>query len=324
MDTTPLVSVIIPTHNRIQLVRRMIGCALGQHLSDLEVVVVDDGSVDGTSEVLGEHFDPRVRIVRNDSARGEAGARNRGIEAARGRWLAFADDDDLWSPYKLHLQLEAIAASDDAGWACVGAVEVDERLGLLGWAPCPAPDEEKLILARNVIPGGGSGVLADRELVVRLGGFDPDLRLGADRDMWIRLWLERPLATVQRPLVAHVLHQSSLSRRGGGRREAFERLASKHAAARVEHGVALDPSVLTAYADSLVLGGATGAGARLYAHAALRYRQPGLLAKSTAATLAPGLLHRRWRRAASAWAASIPTSWRDEAETWLAPWRTQG
>lgn len=322
MDATPHVSVIIPTHNRVQLVRRMIGCALGQHMSDLEVIVVDDGSVDGTSEVLGEHFDPRVRIVRNDAARGEAGARNRGIEAARGRWLAFADDDDLWSPYKLHLQLEAIAASDGAAWACVGAVEVDERLGLLGWALCPTPAQERMILARNVIPGGGSGVLADRELVVRLGGFDPALKLGADRDMWIRLWLERPLATVQRPLVAHVVHQSSLSRRGGGRREAFERLAAKHAAARVEHGVALDPTVLTAYADSLVLGGATGAGARLYAHTALRYRQPGLLAKSTAAALAPGLLHRRWRRAADTWAASIPPSWRDEAETWLAPWRT--
>lgn len=321
MDTAPLVSIIIPTHNRIKLVRRMIGCALSQHLTDLEVVVVDDGSTDGTSEVLGEHFDPRVRIVRNEHARGEAGARNRGIEEARGRWLAFADDDDLWSPYKLHLQLDAIDAADGAAWACVGAVEVDEHLGLLGWAPCPTPDQERMILARNVIPGGGSGVLADRALVERVGGFDPQLKLGADRDLWIRLWLERPLATVQRPLVAHVVHQSSISRRGGGRREAFERLAAKHAAARQQHGVALDPSVLTSYADSLVLGGAPSEGARLYAHAAWRYRQPNLLAKSAAAVVAPGLLHRRWRRQSHVWAASIPAHWRDEAERWLAPWR---
>lgn len=321
MDTPPLVSVIIPTHDRIRLVRRMIGCALGQHGTDLEVVVVDDGSTDGTSEVLGEHFDPRVRIVRNETARGEAGARNRGIETARGRWLAFADDDDLWAPDKLRLQLDAIAVTPGAAWACVGAVEVDEHLDLLGWAPCPTPDEQPLILARNIIPGGGSGVLAEKELVERVGGFDPDLRLGADRDLWIRLWLERPLATVQRPLVAHVVHQNSISRRGSGRREAFERLAAKHAGARQRHGVALDPSVLTSYADSLVLGGAAVAGARLYAHTAWRYRQPNLLAKSAAAAVAPGLLHRRWHRQVQASAAAIPAHWRDEAEAWLAPWR---
>jgi glycosyltransferase involved in cell wall biosynthesis len=318
---TPEVSVVIPTHNRRMLLPRMLGCALDQRGVELEVVVVDDGSSDGTWESLQAHADPRVRPVRNDPARGEAGARNRGIEEARAPWVAFADDDDLWSPDKLAAQLEAAHRAPGTGWVCTGSVEVDAALEVLGWEACPTRDEEPQILARNVITGGGSGVMARTDLVREVGGFDGALRLGADRDLWIRLWLREPLATVDRPLVAHVVHGASISARGGGRQESFAHLAAKYAAERERFGVDLDVGVLSNYADALILGGARRDGIGLYAHGARQYGEPRLWAKAMVATLAPALLRRRWRRKGQQWADSLPQAWQIELDAWLAAHR---
>jgi glycosyltransferase involved in cell wall biosynthesis len=202
----PEVSVVIPTRNRARLVSRSVRSALAQRDVDLEVVVVDDASDDDTQVALAGVYDSRITVLRNESRRGVSATRNRGIDAAGGRWVAFLDDDDLWSPNKLSEQLGA-ASKAGAAWAYTGFVQVDERLRVLaGQPPLPPEQVQRCLLARNVLAAGASVVLAERELLRRLGGFDTSLSTLEDWDLWIRLALSGPPAAVLEPLAAYVEH----------------------------------------------------------------------------------------------------------------------
>ncbi|HEX6207479.1 MAG TPA: glycosyltransferase family 2 protein, partial [Actinomycetota bacterium] len=109
---TPEISAIVPTHNRAGLLTTTLRTVLWQRDVSLEVVVVDDGSSDATADLVEGLGDPRVRLVRHDAPRGVSTARNRGASEARGDWLAFCDDDDLWAPDKLARQLAAARDGD--------------------------------------------------------------------------------------------------------------------------------------------------------------------------------------------------------------------
>jgi len=102
------ISVIIPTHNRRDELLRAIDSVIAQDAAFLEIVVVDDASTDGTDKLDLRAIDPRIRMVRHDSNRGGAVARNTGIAHARGNWIAFLDSDDAWLPGKLRRQCEII------------------------------------------------------------------------------------------------------------------------------------------------------------------------------------------------------------------------
>jgi glycosyltransferase involved in cell wall biosynthesis len=101
-----LVSVIIPAYNAAATLPETLASVLAQRAVDLDVVVVDDGSTDGTGEVAAQLGAP-VRVIRQENA-GVGAARNRGVDVARGRWVAFIDSDDLWEPDKLRLQVAAM------------------------------------------------------------------------------------------------------------------------------------------------------------------------------------------------------------------------
>ena len=109
-----LVSVVIPTYHRPQLVKRAIQSALAQTLSLIEVIVVIDGPDEATCEALAAINDPRLRVIELPHNQGSCGARNAGMTAAQARWVAFLDDDDEWMPQKLELQLEAVKRSQYA------------------------------------------------------------------------------------------------------------------------------------------------------------------------------------------------------------------
>ena len=98
------ISIIIPTYNRAQYVVRAVRSALEQTYQNVEVIVVDDGSIDDTQLSLATLSDPRLRIIKQDNG-GVSAARNTGIAAALGEWVAFLDDDDSWMPNKLECQL---------------------------------------------------------------------------------------------------------------------------------------------------------------------------------------------------------------------------
>src|ERR1700722_8506374 len=103
----PKVSVVIPTYNRAATVPRAIESVLAQTVTDLEVIVVDDGSSDDTGKVLREMFGDRIRYY-SQANQGASVARNKGVEEARGEWIAFLDSDDLWEKEKLEWQLKAV------------------------------------------------------------------------------------------------------------------------------------------------------------------------------------------------------------------------
>ncbi len=104
----PLVSVIVPTYNRADLISYTLDSAIKQSYKNLEIIVIDDGSVDNTEEVVKAIGDPRICYICHPSNRGGSAARNTGIEVARGEYIAFLDSDDLWAPEKIELQLALI------------------------------------------------------------------------------------------------------------------------------------------------------------------------------------------------------------------------
>jgi glycosyltransferase involved in cell wall biosynthesis len=209
--TAPQVSVVIPTHDRGTLLALTLKSVLWQEDVSLEAIVVDDGSIAGAVQAVSGLDDPRVRLIRNESAQGVSSARNRGVDESKGDWIAFLDDDDLWAPRKLTAQLEA-AAESRCSWVYTGVVKIDERNEIIGGTPPPPP--RKLIerLPRwNLIPGGCSGVVVAREALASAGGFDPRLVNLADWDLWIRLGRNGPPACAPDPLVAYRFHSGQAS-----------------------------------------------------------------------------------------------------------------
>jgi glycosyltransferase involved in cell wall biosynthesis len=207
----PEVTVVVPTHDRLPFLSLTLHSALSQRDVDLEIVVVDDASSDGTAQWVARHSDGRVRVISNVSSRGVSVARNQGIEAATGTWVAFLDDDDLWAPDKLARQMEALLRSRRR-WAYAGDVLLDERLRVIGGSPPPGPDELVEDLSRfNSVPAGASNVVVHAEVLEEVGGFDPGLSNNEDWDLWIRLARAGLPTSVPHPLVALRLHPGNAS-----------------------------------------------------------------------------------------------------------------
>lgn len=183
--------------------------ALRQRDVALEVIVVDDGSLDDTQSTLSQVGDPRVAVVRHHRSVGVSRARNSGIDQARGRWVAFLDDDDVWAPQKLRAQLDRGAAVG-ASFVFSSMVAFDDNNGLQKRVPAVCPDERlSVILERNVV-GSPSTVIARTEVVREVGGFDPDLSLIADWDLWIRLARSGIVTACNEILVGYRLHQGNM------------------------------------------------------------------------------------------------------------------
>ena len=320
--SAPVVSVVVPTHDRAELLPRLLRSVLGQREVDLELLVVDDGSGDHTGEVLARCGDPRLRVLRHPTAQGVAAARNTGTTAARGRWVAWCDDDDVWAPAKLRLQLQALDASPGAVWSNGGSVYVDNDLRLSRVRRCPSPQSiARDILRLNAVTGGGSGVLADRELALALGGFDTSMSMYADWDMWARLAHAGPLAVVDLPIVGYVEHAGGMSQRG--LHLALEELDALEAAlARLASRRGMAPQLDRHALGHWMLRQQVASGRR-QDNVVLPFRllSRGLLSpwKAVAYSLATGLtpeaLRRRW---AGHWL--LDAEYVGYARSWLADW----
>lgn len=205
------VSVVIPTYNSARYIGAAVESVLAQSFTDFEVIVVDDGSTDSTSEVIAKFRSP-VRYVRQRNA-GVAEARNRGIRESGGYYVAFLDADDTWLSTKLGRQVAALRQSSQYR-ACYSAYTVcDEALNRLVVQRNlrRGPALEELLLRGNII--GNCSVLCERALFSVVGGFDSDLSQCADWDMWIRLATVTEFLYLDEPLVNYRQHGSSMSRR---------------------------------------------------------------------------------------------------------------
>ncbi len=210
MPDSPQVTVVIPTRDRRSLLLRTLRSALAQEEATLEIVVVDEGSTDGTPAAVEGLGDERIQLVRHERPRGVAAARNAGIAAASGEWVAFLDDDDLWSPRKLATQL-AVAAERAADFTYTGALFVSADLEPLLEREAPAVAElhERIPIA-NPVAAGGSSVVVRTELARAVGGFDERLEQLTDWDMWWRLADAGRPAPCPETLVAYVQHPGSM------------------------------------------------------------------------------------------------------------------
>jgi glycosyltransferase involved in cell wall biosynthesis len=222
------VSVVLPTHDRIAWLRQSLRSVLWQKDVDVEVIVVDDGSTEETRRFVMSLDDPRIVLIRHDRSQGVSAARNHGAEEAKGEWVAFLDDDDVWSPHKLSRQLQ-VARASGRRWVYTGSVNVDETLDILGGKPPPTPEEViRLIYRQNVIPGGGSNVAVHRDELERVGPFDPRLKNTEDWEMWMRLAKRGPPAYVCEPLIAYRLHAANASLDVGAVFEGIDLIERRH------------------------------------------------------------------------------------------------
>jgi glycosyltransferase involved in cell wall biosynthesis len=221
------VSVIIPTRDRTLLLRTALRSVLAQSGVTSEVIVVDDGSVQPVA--LESHTVRKgVAVWRHAEPHGVSAARNTGIVHAKGRWIAFLDDDDVWAPTKLASQL-AVASAVDRNWVYAGYVDVDADLNVTGGTPPPEPDDVMDLLTRhNSVPAGASNVVVRSSALARVGGFDVDLRVHEDWDLWIRLGRLGPPALVREPLVALRWHTANTSSRMEAMLRDLPRIAHRH------------------------------------------------------------------------------------------------
>jgi len=278
MTARPEVSVVIPTRNRWPFLSHTLASALAQESVSLEVVVVDDGSDDQTPERLPAVGDPRVRVFRHERGLGVARARNKGIEEARGAWIAFLDDDDTWAPAKLRTQLAALRR-ERAVFAYASAVHIDEAGNVVAVEIAPEPDAlvPQLLTSENPMPAGCSNVVAARDVLRRLGGFDERLFHLADWDLWLRLTASGTGVACPEVLVAYLKHAGNMLTVAD--RDIFDEfayLSAKHRAAGADRGLRFDGVALSRW----VAAGHRRAGrrrdaARAYLRGALAFRSPG-------------------------------------------------
>jgi glycosyltransferase involved in cell wall biosynthesis len=195
----PLVSVIIPTYNRRALLKESIESVLAQSYQNLELIVVDDGSTDGTDELVRANW-PAIRYVWQPNA-GDAAARNRGLDLVRGELIAFQDSDDLWQPEKLALQVALLRDRAEVGVVCASRRLMDERgkispkrwrLTHSGWVT------EAMFRSMFVIM---PSTVVRRSVVDCVGRFSTDLTVTSDYEYWLRASLVTQFAAVDRELV---------------------------------------------------------------------------------------------------------------------------
>jgi len=205
------VTVVVPTRNRRTLLTQALRSIVRQRAVDLQVVVIDDGSDEDMALVCREIGDTRVRVIRQETPHGVSAARNLGLANATTEWIAFCDDDDLWSPEKLARQ---IATAREAGcdWAYAGCVHVNAALMVQnGTPPLPGDQMCRALRRYNAMPAGASNVLVRADLLKRLGGFDESLTHLPDWDLWIRLAAHGAPAAVASPLVGYRIHGGNAS-----------------------------------------------------------------------------------------------------------------
>jgi glycosyltransferase involved in cell wall biosynthesis len=227
----PLVSVIVPARDAGLTIGDTLESVCGQTVTDLEVIVIDDGSTDDTVGRVSAVADGRIAVA-SFPGRGLSTARNRGLARARGAYLSFIDADDLWTADKLELQLEALRRRPDAGAAYSWTYDIDPAGHPIG--PHPPVRHEGNVYAPMLLGnfvGSGSNVLLRRAVIETVGEFDPALPAAEDWDYFLRAAARWPFAVAPRYQVLYRQSPHSLSSRIDTMREQVLRVAERAFAA---------------------------------------------------------------------------------------------
>lgn len=196
MAQTPLVSVIMPTHNRRELLERAVNSVLEQTWASMEIIVVDDASDDDTPQYLKSLQDDHsnIQVIRNEESKGAAVSRNIAIEHANGSFITGLDDDDYWRPTRIERLMEEFGE----GFSAVCSYDrmvMNDREAV--WKKPTMITHDDLLYYNKV----GNQVLTKKEYLEEVGGYDEELPSAQDYDLWIRLARQfGPIRTVTQPL----------------------------------------------------------------------------------------------------------------------------
>jgi glycosyltransferase involved in cell wall biosynthesis len=323
------VTAVIPTYNRRDLVVQSARTVLSQTYPEVECLVVDNGPSDGTADALRALGAERLAVVERNTPLGAARARNIGIEAARTPWIAFLDNDDLWAPTKIELQLQTLAGYPSAGWCATACAYVGGDLtmrpgGRLSDGPLgpergellSSPELLALLSRDNIVPGGGSSVLTAREMVLAAGGFHNDVPGCEDWDLWVRLARLSPMTYLDRPLAAWRIWEGQGSTDARMMLRSANRVRSKYFPelgplerqyAQVWYGKAARRHLSEKHRVRA---------SEQFLELARIGRAPGQLAYAVAALMVPSLTERRLDRVGPA-EPQPDQQWRELAEPWL-------
>ena len=244
----PTVTVVVPAYDRAASIRPALESVLRQTWRDLELIVVDDGSTDGTPDVVRGIEDPRLRLIETPHNMGASAARNLGVAEARGTWVAFQDSDDEWLPRKLEKQMARLLAPGAAYVAAYcGMLILDEpddapRKGGGRLAPRYFPDPEERGLEGDMLPAllrrsliSTQTLVARRDALEAVGGFDPALKALIDWDCVLRLAPLGPIAFVDEPLALQSFSPNSITRDRAKKLASQIQILAKHAALFAPH-----------------------------------------------------------------------------------------
>jgi hypothetical protein len=252
---SPLVSVVIPAFNCARFIRDAVDSALAQNYPALEVIVVDDGSTDDTGALLAS-YGSRIRLLSQPN-RGCAAARNTGVAHARGRYIAFLDGDDAWSPWKIAYQMAALGKAgyklaysrfivwhQEADGHYLPANRMFSAEGIAHVSDCALVTGCTYEALLKDCMVWTSTVLVEKAALDEAGGFDESLELGEDYDLWLRLSRTMPMLGLEQPTALYRQHPHSITR--GARDTNYEYLVLNRALAAWGPGSAPEPGAMRA------------------------------------------------------------------------------
>jgi cellulose synthase/poly-beta-1,6-N-acetylglucosamine synthase-like glycosyltransferase len=205
----PVVSVIIPVYNGEKTIKETVTSVLNQTFSDLELIIINDGSTDSTLDIVNSINDPRLKVFSYPNGN-QAVSRNRGITHAKGEYIAFLDADDLWTPDKIEMQYQALQDHPETAVAYSWTNCIDESSQFLrcGSHKTVNGDAYPNLLVVNILESGSNPLIC-REALEKVGEFDSSLTPAEDWDMWLRLAKHYLFITVPKPQILY--RQSSQS-----------------------------------------------------------------------------------------------------------------
>jgi GT2 family glycosyltransferase len=231
---SPLVSVVLAAHDATAYLESAVGSILRQTVSDLELVVIDDGSSDGTAELLAAIDDRRLVVLQNEERLGLARSLNRGIEHARAAYVARLDADDVALPRRLERQLEWMRSAGRLGVVGSGVVEIAADGNPAAVHVMPTTDAEVRWHLLFSSPFFHPSVLLDRALLQSAGlRYDPLFEESEDYDLWARLLEHAEGANVPEALVCYRVHSGQATKRRRDLQRSFQRRVALREIARV-------------------------------------------------------------------------------------------
>lgn len=198
----PLVSVIIPTYNRSNVLKKTIESVIAQTFTDFELIVVSNGSTDDTPQVVNSFQDARIRFVEQENSGGPSSPRNHGARIANGKYLAFTDNDDPWLPIKLAEQVQVMEANPDVGLCYGNSIRFDEQ-GEWYVEHENGPTNINKLLYKSTI--AVSSVMVRKDLFDRIGGYDESKWVGPfeDYEFNMRYAAHAPVQHIDKVLIKY-------------------------------------------------------------------------------------------------------------------------